>query len=475
MVVAATTGEEVGLLGTRWYQHPALPLAAMQANLEIEMIGRPDSLAGGAGRVWLTGFERSTMGQSFVAAGLAVAPDKRPDQQFFMRSDNIAFARMGIPAHTLSSFNLHTDYHQLTDEITGVDFAHMAGVINIGVKAVELLANGRAPHWNDAAVQASEPGDIKGDIDSRSYSRFPTLCVETLAISGARRRCATGAVAAPIYLSTTFERAADGSLPHGYLYARRDPNRTSLGACSRAEAALPRRASHRRGRTWPSFSRSRRSVILLHRLRHAQIDRSDLRRWGLTSERGHARAARRGGASAERASSGSVASNPLLAVADIERIAAIAHEAGARCAVDNTWATPVAQQPLALGADLVMHSTTKYLGGHGDVTGGALVAREDDEFFQRVRTVQTAGGAVAAPFDCWLVVRGIKTLPYRIRAHTANATAVAQFLASHPNVEAVHYPGLPSHPGHTIAKRQMSAFGGMVSVQVRGGGKRRCV
>ena len=134
-------------------------------------------------------------------------------------------------------------------------------------------------------------------------------------------------------------------------------------------------------------------------------------------------------------------SNPLLAVADIERIAAIAHDAGARCAVDNTWATPVAQQPLALGADLVMHSTTKYLGGHGDVTGGALVAREDDEFFQRVRTVQTAGGAVAAPFDCWLVVRGIKTLPYRIRAHTANATAVAEFLASHPNVEAVHYPG----------------------------------
>ena len=162
-------------------------------------------------------------------------------------------------------------------------------------------------------------------------------------------------------------------------------------------------------------------------------------------------------------------SNPLLAVADIERIAAIAHDAGARCAVDNTWATPVAQRPLALGADLVMHSTTKYLGGHGDVTGGALVSREDDEFFQRVRTVQTAGGAVAAPFDCWLVVRGIKTLPYRMRAHTANATAVAEFLASHPKIEAVHYPGLATHPGHSIALRQMSAFGGMVSVQVRGG------
>src|SRR5690348_17359108 len=129
VVFAATTGEEVGLLGTRWYlEHPVAPLKSMTANLEIEMIGRPDSLAGGAGRAWLTGFERSTMGQMFTSAGLAVAPDKRPDQQFFNRSDNIAFARMGLPAHTLSSFNLHTDYHQLTDDITTIDFAHMAGV-----------------------------------------------------------------------------------------------------------------------------------------------------------------------------------------------------------------------------------------------------------------------------------------------------------------------------------------------------------
>jgi Zn-dependent M28 family amino/carboxypeptidase len=149
VVFAATTGEEVGLIGTRWYiDHPALPLASMEANLEIEMIGRPDSLAGGPGRAWLTGYERSTMGEMFTSAGLAVAPDKRPDQQFFNRSDNIAFARMGLPAHTLSSFNLHTDYHQLTDDITTIDFAHMAGVINVGVKAVDLLANGPVPHWN---------------------------------------------------------------------------------------------------------------------------------------------------------------------------------------------------------------------------------------------------------------------------------------------------------------------------------------
>jgi hypothetical protein len=149
IVFAATTGEEVGLVGTRWYiDHPALPLAAMEANLEIEMIGRADSLAGGPGRAWLTGYERSTMGPAFAAAGLAVVADKRPDQGFFQRSDNIAFALMGIPAHTLSSFNLHGDYHQLSDDITTIDFAHMAGVINIGVKAVEMLANGPAPHWN---------------------------------------------------------------------------------------------------------------------------------------------------------------------------------------------------------------------------------------------------------------------------------------------------------------------------------------
>lgn len=149
IVFAATTGEEVGLIGTNWYiKHPAMPLTSMEANLEIEMIGRPDSLAGGPGRAWLTGFERSTMGSMFAAAGLAVVPDKRPEQSFFTRSDNIAFARMGIPAHTLSTFNLHSDYHQLTDEIQTVDFAHMAGVINIGVKAVALLANGPAPTWN---------------------------------------------------------------------------------------------------------------------------------------------------------------------------------------------------------------------------------------------------------------------------------------------------------------------------------------
>jgi len=149
IIFMATTGEEVGLVGTNWYiQHPAVPNSALVANLEIEMIGRPDSLSGGKGRAWLTGFERSTMGEMFAAAGLPIVPDKRPGQSFFARSDNIAFARMGIPAHTLSSFNLHTDYHQVTDDVSAVDFEHMAAVIDAAVKAVDLLANGPAPKWN---------------------------------------------------------------------------------------------------------------------------------------------------------------------------------------------------------------------------------------------------------------------------------------------------------------------------------------
>jgi cystathionine gamma-synthase len=162
-------------------------------------------------------------------------------------------------------------------------------------------------------------------------------------------------------------------------------------------------------------------------------------------------------------------SNPTLAITDIAAVAEMAHAAGALLACDNTWATPVGQRPLELGADLVMHSTTKYLGGHSDVLGGAVVAARDDETFARIRLVQGTLGAVPSPFDCWLVQRGLRTLPWRMRAHTANARAVAEFLASHPAVHAVHYPGLPSHPGHDVAARQMALSGGMVSFQVRGG------
>src|SRR6185369_14978768 len=158
-------------------------------------------------------------------------------------------------------------------------------------------------------------------------------------------------------------------------------------------------------------------------------------------------------------------SNPLLRVVDIACIAELAHEAGAICAVDNTWGTPVLQRPLELGADIAMHSTTKYLGGHSDVLSGALVVREDRDLFQRLNTVQIVGGAVPSPFECWLAMRGIRTMPLRVRAQTASAGELAKFLAEHPCVERVHYPGLSSHAGHAVAARQMSGFGGMLSVQ----------
>ncbi|MCC7195398.1 MAG: M20/M25/M40 family metallo-hydrolase [Gemmatimonadaceae bacterium] len=148
VVFMATIGEERGLLGTRWYiSHPVIPLDRMAANLEIEMIARPDSLAGGSGRAWLTGYERSTMGDELAAAGVPIGPDRRPEQNFFQRSDNIAFARAGIPAHTLSTFNLHTDYHQPSDDVDKVDFDHMAAVINAATRAARLLSDGPKPQW----------------------------------------------------------------------------------------------------------------------------------------------------------------------------------------------------------------------------------------------------------------------------------------------------------------------------------------
>jgi cystathionine gamma-synthase len=161
-------------------------------------------------------------------------------------------------------------------------------------------------------------------------------------------------------------------------------------------------------------------------------------------------------------------SNPTISVTDLAAVGALAHGAGALVACDNTWATPFLQRPLALGYDLAVHSTTKYLSGHADVMGGAVVTREAGALAERLRSVQTIGGAVPSPFDSWLVLRGIRTLPYRMRGHCANAAAVASFLAGHPRVERVHYPGLPTDPGYAIASRQMAAAGGMLSVVVKG-------
>lgn len=161
-------------------------------------------------------------------------------------------------------------------------------------------------------------------------------------------------------------------------------------------------------------------------------------------------------------------SNPLLKIVDIAVIAEVAHEAGAIVVVDNTFASPALQQPLALGADLVVHSTTKYLGGHSDVLGGAVVFG-DDRFVEAVKFQQFAVGAVSAPLDAWLTTRGIKTLAVRVRQHSENAQAIAEWAAERPEFERVYYPGLASHPGHDIAARQMSGFGGMLSLALSAG------
>jgi len=162
VVFLASTGEEVGLVGTRWYiKHPAVPLARTVANLEVEMIGRPDSLAGGVGRGWLTGYDPSTMGEMLRAAGIPLVPDPRPDQNFFERSDNIVFAWLGVPAHALSTFNLHADYHTPDDEAERMDYAHMAQVIDAAVRAVRLMTDGPAPQWKPGQRPVAPPAARK--------------------------------------------------------------------------------------------------------------------------------------------------------------------------------------------------------------------------------------------------------------------------------------------------------------------------
>jgi cystathionine gamma-synthase len=304
--------------------------------------------------------------------------------------------------------------------------------------------------------------------------------IETLAVhAGHAPDPATGAVSSPIHLSTTFAREPDGTLPHGFLYARNDnPNRhqleRALAALEGGGAALAFASGMAAtAAVFQSLAPGDHVIAPLDAYyATARLLREVMAGWGLASTLVDM--------TAPEAISGAITprtrliwietpSNPTLAVTDIGRVTAIAHAAGARCVCDNTWATPVLQRPLDLGADLVMHSTTKYLGGHSDLTGGALVAPADDDWTARLRTLQTLAGAIPSAFDCWLLMRGIRSLPWRMRGHCENAAAVAAFLASHEAVEVVHYPGLASDPGHPVAERQMGRFGGMVSVQVKGG------
>jgi len=288
----------------------------------------------------------------------------------------------------------------------------------------------------------------------------------------------TGSVNVPIYQTSTYKQDAIGK-DRGWEYSRSgNPTRQALEDCI---AALE---GAKYGLAFASGLAAETAVLggLLKKGDHVvagddlyggtyRLFEKVFRNWGLEisyadskSPAAFKKAMRRN----TRLVWAETPTNPLLNITDIAAVAEIAHKAGALLAVDNTFATPYFQRPIELGADIVVHSSTKYLGGHSDVIGG-LLAIKDKGVFETVKFYQNAAGAVPGPWDAWLTLRGIKTLSVRMKAHEANAFAVAAFLAAHKAIAKVHYPGLESHPGHALADRQMDGFGGMVSFELEGG------
>ncbi len=311
---------------------------------------------------------------------------------------------------------------------------------------------------------------------------------ETLAIhAGQEPDPTTGAVVPPIYQVSTYAQDGVGGLRNGYEYSRSgNPTRTALQECLAAlEDPAGAAAGTTRGMAFASGLAAEDTLLrtVLEPGSHVVIPDDAyggtfrlfakvLDRWGvehtparLTDVDAVAAAVQPG---RTRVVWVETPTNPLLRVADIAALAEVAHTAGALLVVDNTFASPYLQQPLLLGADVVVHSTTKYLGGHSDVVGGALVA-SDPELAERLAYHQNAMGAVAGPFDAWLTLRGVKTLAVRMDRHCANARAVVDVLREHPKVVEVFYPGLEGNDGHHVAVKQMRDFGGMVSFRVAGG------
>jgi len=302
--------------------------------------------------------------------------------------------------------------------------------------------------------------------------------IETIAIhAGNKKDESSKAVIQPIILSTTFERGIDGDFPGGHIYSRSsNPNRASL------ENLLAKLENGADAASFSSGNAAGMSVFqslptgthiiapddMYHGLRNQlknlfagiltfdfiDVNDTEVLLQHIKPETGLIWL--------------ETPSNPLLKITDIKKIVAVAKARGIKVVCDNTFATPICQQPLALGADLVMHSATKYFGGHSDLMGGALITAEKSDWWQKIRQVQEMGGAIPSPTDCYYLARSIKTLPYRVKGHVQNAQLLAEFLEQHPKVERVLYPGLPSHPQHAIAKEQMLAFGGMLSFIVKG-------
>ncbi|MET7614588.1 cystathionine gamma-synthase [Streptomyces seoulensis] len=303
---------------------------------------------------------------------------------------------------------------------------------------------------------------------------------ETLAIhAGNTADPLTGAVVPPIYQVSTYKQDGVGGLRNGYEYSRSaNPTRAAL------EENLAALEGGRRGFAFASGLAAEDTLLrtLLSPGDHVVIPNDAYggtfrlfakvaSRWGVewsvadTSDPAAVRAAM---TPRTKAVWVETPSNPLLGITDIAAVAQVAHAGGAKLVVDNTFATPYLQQPLALGADVVVHSLTKYMGGHSDVVGGALIVA-DEELGEEIGFHQNSMGGVAGPFDSWLVLRGTKTLAVRMDRHSENATKVADMLSRHPRVSSVLYPGLPEHPGHEVAAKQMRAFGGMISFRVKDG------
>lgn len=297
--------------------------------------------------------------------------------------------------------------------------------------------------------------------------------------AGFRPDPATGAVNAPIYASSTFAQDGVGGLRGGFEYARTgNPTRAAL------EAGLAAVEGATFGRAFSSGMAATDCALrtVLRPGDHVVIPDDAyggtfrlidkvFTQWGIT----HTPVALPDLDAVRAAITPSTKliwvetpTNPLLSIADIAGIVALASAGGIKVLVDNTFASPALQQPLALGADIVLHSTTKYIGGHSDVVGGALLT-DDEELDEGFAFLQNGAGAVPGPFDAYLTMRGLKTLPLRMQRHSENGALVAEFLAEHPAIDAVLYPGLPDHPNHAVAARQMTGFGGMVSARVKGG------
>jgi cystathionine gamma-synthase len=303
---------------------------------------------------------------------------------------------------------------------------------------------------------------------------------ETLAVHPTHHPKQQGArpVVDAISLSTIYERRADGDYPEGYSYTRAsNPNRAELEhALAELEggtaAAAFASGSAATNAVFQSLAPGDHVVCTDGFYGTKNLLRTVFANWGLT----HALVNTSDLAAVKATMSRKTKlvwietpTNPMMLVTDIRELCKIAREAGAISIVDNTIASPVLQRPLELGADMVMHSTTKYLGGHSDILGGAIIAREQSAVFERIRKLQSAAGAVPSPFECWLLMRGIKTLALRVRTQSANAQRIAEFLAQHSQVERVLYAGLASHPAHAVAASQMTGgFGGLLSFLVQG-------